>query len=93
MQIGYNYRFAPNWLVGIETDFQWSDLNGSSNGAFSFVGGRAAHTIVANERLHSFGTVRGRLGFLPTANWLVYGTGGFAYGRVEQQATLTNISA
>jgi outer membrane immunogenic protein len=34
--------------------------------------------------------VRGRLGFLITPNWLVYGTGGFAYGRVEQTWTLTN---
>ena len=92
LQIGYNYRFAPNWLVGIETDFQWSNLNGNSDGAFNFVGGRGTHTIFANERLRSFGTVRGRFGFLPTANWLVYGTGGFAYGWVEQQATLTNIS-
>lgn len=93
LQIGYNFQFAPNWLVGIETDFLWSDLNGSSNGAFSFVGGAAAHTSSANERINWFGTVRGRLGYLVTTNLLVYGTGGFAYGEVEQQATVTNVSA
>jgi len=81
--------------VGIETDFQWSDLNGSSNGAFNFAGGwgTAPHTSSANERINWFGTVRGRLGYLATPNWLVYGTGGFAYGRVERQATITNVSA
>ena len=93
LQIGYNFQFAPNWLVGIETDFQWSDLNGNSNGAFSFVRGAAPHTSSADERINWFGTVRGRLGYLVTSNWLVYGTGGFAYGRVEQQATVTNVSA
>ena len=33
------------------------------------------------------------MGLLVTPNWLVYGTGGFAYGGVEQQATVTNVSA
>ena len=92
LQVGYNYQFAPRWLVGVEVDFQWSDLNGSSNGAFSFIRGAAPHTSSANERINSFGTVRGRLGYLVTPNWLVYGTGGFAYGGVEQQATVTNVS-
>ena len=93
LQTGYNYQFAPNWLVGIETDFQWSDLNGSSNGAFSFVGGTVPHTSSANERINWFGTVRGRAGYLVTPDLLVYGTGGLAYGEVEQQATVTNVSA
>ena len=47
---------------------------------------------LANERINWFGTVRGRLGLLVTPNWLVYGTGGFAYGGVEQQSTVTNVS-
>ena len=34
--------------------------------------------------------MRGRLGFLITPNWLVYGTGGFAYGRVEQTYAFIN---
>ena len=92
-QFGYNFQFAPNWLVGIETDVQWSDMNGNSNGAFSFVRGAVPHTSSADERINWFGTVRGRLGYLVTPNWLVYGTGGFAYGSVEQQATVTNVSA
>jgi outer membrane immunogenic protein len=33
--------------------------------------------------------VRGRLGFLPTDRLLIYGTGGFAYGRVEANSVLT----
>ena len=43
---------------------------------------------MASQNLEWFGTVRGRLGFLPTTNLLVYGTGGFAYGRVHENVTL-----
>jgi|SRR5215470_9284760 len=34
LQLGYNYQFAPSWLVGIETDFQGSDLNDSVSNTF-----------------------------------------------------------
>ena len=44
-----------------------------------------------DERLKWFGTVRGRLGYLPFDNLLTFITGGFAYGRVER--TVTMISA
>jgi outer membrane immunogenic protein len=41
-----------------------------------------------SERLDWFGTVRGRVGIAPINNLLLFGTGGFAYGRVEDAATL-----
>jgi outer membrane immunogenic protein len=50
----------------------------------------AVPTQIATE--HSvtwFGTVRGRLGFLPTDRLLIYGTGGFAYGRVAANSALS----
>jgi outer membrane immunogenic protein len=40
--------------------------------------------------LRWFGTVRGRLGFLPIDHLLIYGTGGFAYARIDQSASYTN---
>jgi outer membrane immunogenic protein len=36
--------------------------------------------------------VRGRLGYLPTNNLLIFGTGGFAYGRAAQHVAYTNAS-
>jgi hypothetical protein len=49
-----------------------------------------ATNIAAQQRLDSFGTVRARLGVLPTDRLLVYGTGGFAYGRIKENVTLTS---
>ena len=28
-QFGYNWQFQRNWLVGLETDFDWSGIKGS----------------------------------------------------------------
>jgi outer membrane immunogenic protein len=45
--------------------------------------------IVTEHKVTWFGTVRGRLGFLPTDRLLIYGTGGFAFGRIEANSLLT----
>jgi outer membrane immunogenic protein len=29
LQLGYNWQCSPKWLVGIETDFNWTDFKGS----------------------------------------------------------------
>lgn len=42
------------------------------------------------EQIKWFGTVRARLGWLPGQNLLVYGTGGFACGRVERFGSYVN---
>lgn len=41
------------------------------------------------NKLPWFGTFRGRIGFTPTERWLVYATGGLAYGEVETVDSLT----
>lgn len=84
-QLGYDWRFNRNWLAGLETDFDWSGMKGSSfsggldNGmpVFPF-----SNTVT--EKVDWFGTVRARLGYLPMDNLLTYFTGGFAYGRIDR---------
>jgi outer membrane immunogenic protein len=39
-----------------------------------------------SQELPWFGTVRGRIGYAQ-AGWLLYATGGYAYGRVDTNAT------
>jgi outer membrane immunogenic protein len=82
LQLGYNYQFNRSWLVGLETDFDWTGMKGS--GSTPYFSGLEISS--AEERVKWFGTVRGRLGYLPTDNLLAYVTGGFAYGKVEQSA-------
>lgn len=67
-QIGYNWQFAPNWVFGVEADLQGSNIESDFAGI--------------NSSLNMWGTVRGRIGYAFN-NVLLYGTGGFAYGRNE----------
>jgi opacity protein-like surface antigen len=61
---------APNFLLGIEADVDGTSLSGS---ALSPSGADRG-----NAKIDAFGTVRGRVGFTQN-NWLLYGTGGFAW--------------
>jgi outer membrane immunogenic protein len=88
LQAGYNWQASPSLVAGLEADFQGSAINGTAvNPTFS-LGGNPAQ-ISSEHKTTWFGTVRGRLGFLPTDRLLVYGTGGFAFGQVEASSALT----
>jgi outer membrane immunogenic protein len=87
LQLGYNWQFNRNWLAGLETDFNWSDIKGSGTTSVMLAG--FPNTVSFDERIKWFGTVRARLGYLPTSSLLTYVTGGFAYGRVERSGNYT----
>lgn len=94
-QAGYNWQINRNWVAGIETDFDWSGIKGT--GASNFVLGINGDTspaeFVAEQRIRWFGTLRARLGYLPTSNLLLYGTGGLAYGRIHENVALNSPTA
>jgi outer membrane immunogenic protein len=79
-QIGYNWVTAPNWLVGLEADFQGSGQKGSVSFK-SFTVLPAVDTV--GVKLDWFGTVRARVGYIVNNSNLWYVTGGYAYGRTE----------
>lgn len=90
-QIGYNWQLNTNWLVGVEADFDWSGIKGT--GISNSITGPAGPpgtptTFVTDESVKYFGTVRGRLGFIPTAPLLIYATGGLAYGKVTENSVM-----
>ncbi len=68
--LGYNYQFAPNWLVGVEGEFgtlgisrtfkEWNDA------------------IIAGSKASGYGTLRARVGYV-TGPSLLYLTGGAAF--------------
>jgi outer membrane immunogenic protein len=74
-QVGYNWQMS-SFLAGIEADIQGSGVKGSFTDAFNFP--------VIEQRLSWFGTLRGRIGVTVTPEFLIYGTGGLAFGRVEE---------
>jgi outer membrane immunogenic protein len=84
-QAGYNWQMQ-NVLAGIEADIQSSSQAKDSTflGTNIFANGDppSTTTITYTDRLRWFGTLRARAGVIPADRWLVYATGGFAYGRV-----------
>jgi outer membrane immunogenic protein len=89
-QVGYNWQFNSLWLAGVEADYQWSDLTGTGNSPFRLIGGTGTSTMTATETVHSFGTLRARLGALPFQSLLLYGTAGLAVGQASENLTLTS---
>jgi outer membrane immunogenic protein len=84
--IGYNFQLTPNWVAGVEADLS-SGISGSfgpgnlgqPNGAGWGCGSGPCVTDIK-----WFGTLRGRLGYAVN-NWLLYGTGGFAWGKLKSE--------
>jgi outer membrane immunogenic protein len=89
-QIGFNWQWNKWLVLGIESDFQGTDMEGSDisspieriDGTFEPSG----TFLAAHERLQWFGSTRGRIGISPWCRWLFYGTGGVAYGNVDYSA-------
>jgi outer membrane immunogenic protein len=91
-QLGYNWQLERRWVVGLEADINDSGISGSGTGtsALQNIPGVAfVNNLASTQKLDWFGTVRGRVGFLATDDLLLFGTGGFAYGRVKQSDTYT----
>jgi outer membrane immunogenic protein len=88
LQVGYDWQINQRWLLGLETDFDWSRIKGSGSSNFLLAANPA--TFSASEDVTRFGTARARFGFLPTSTLLAYVTGGLAYGRVDENAALNS---
>jgi len=79
-QIGFNWNLSPSWVVGLVADFQGSGIKDSATNTVTPPG--FLTSLQSNsEQIDWFGTLRAKLGFALN-NWLLYGTGGLAYGRV-----------
>jgi len=87
VEAGYNWQWS-NWLLGVEADFSLAGMNGRASGT-SFLTTAFTQTTTAEQSTDWYGTVRGRVGWLATPNLLLFGTGGFAYGRVRDSADYT----
>lgn len=83
---GYNWQFAPTWVVGIEGDWQWSASRSSACRQTS-ISSEACNDngfgfVTINSDTRSIGTARARFGW--TADRvMIYGTGGVAFTDVR----------
>lgn len=72
-QVGVQAQWG-HWVAGVEGTLSWADLGETRNSAV------AARTSTIDIR--QIGTIVGRLGWAWN-RWMIYGKGGFAYGRVH----------
>jgi outer membrane immunogenic protein len=88
---GYDWLAGSNWLLGLETDFSFSGMSGQATGPTSLLltSFNVTQSTAATQSTDWYGTVRGRAGWLATPNLLLFGAGGFAYGRSNASATYT----
>src|SRR6478609_1661974 len=56
VQAGFDYQFAPNWVLGAEAQYSW--LSGGNNNGVLFPGG----TLVTSNS-DQLGSVTGRIGY------------------------------
>jgi outer membrane immunogenic protein len=91
VQVGYSWQFASSWVIGLVADLQTSNLHGY--GAGYSPPNLNAQTVQTNDaKIGWIGTARGKVG-MAVNNWLFYGTGGLAYGRVRSTVAFTCYSA
>jgi opacity protein-like surface antigen len=79
-QAGYNWQYA-RVVAGLEIDGSATGIRGNS---LTVTSGTQTETLSDNVKY--LGTVRGRLGWTPAGNWLLYGTGGLAWERVHRSS-------
>jgi outer membrane immunogenic protein len=72
VQAGYNWQF-DQMIVGLETDIQGAGIKSDVE-----IDGRGAEA-----KINWFGTTRARLGYTPVDRFMVYATGGVAYGKIK----------
>jgi outer membrane immunogenic protein len=90
-QIGYNYQMTPMFVAGIEADIQASDMGSTVAYMTPSLQPAGGFTGINNAKnIDWFGTARARIGVVVPgySNFLVYGTGGFAYGYVNNTVGL-----
>jgi outer membrane immunogenic protein len=85
VQVGADYQFAPNWVLGVEGQYSWL---GSNNNTVAFTSGGTGYVFTNNQR--ALGSVTGRLGY----TWgpaMLYVKGGYAYS--DNSETLVALGA
>jgi outer membrane immunogenic protein len=73
-QIGCDYQGPSNWLIGVQGDFDWTNVHERDH----FSSGPVGETV--DSKIDWFASATARLGYA-SGPWLVYGKGGAAWIR------------
>jgi outer membrane immunogenic protein len=81
-QIGCDYQFAGNWVIGVQGMFDGSDLKADTTSA-------ALAPLTLHGSIPWFATATARLGYAVVPNWLVYAKGGGAWTHTDSSLFVT----
>jgi opacity protein-like surface antigen len=86
VQLGYNYKLAPAWLVGIEGELDWTSAQGKNN----FVDTTGAGTALSvTSDHHWYDTLSGRLGYV-MGPLMLYAKGGGAWMNADYRGEVNS---
>lgn len=101
LQAGYNVQTGV-FVFGFETDIQVTGQKGDTQSAVTLTSQNLClspcvpppPTVTkapfdTTQKLPWFGTFRGRVGVTPSDGWLLYATGGLAYGEIKTSTAFT----
>jgi outer membrane immunogenic protein len=71
-QVGCDYQFTSNWVIGVEGNFSWADISGSATVPFDL------GDTSFDAKTDWLASVTGRLGYA-WDRWLLYAKGGPAW--------------
>ncbi len=93
VQAGYNWQFAPHWVLGAEGDYSRTRMNSSLTAIPQQIAPpipRPDQPTTWSRNLTWLASARARLGYTVTPNVLLYGTGGAAWGGFDYNASFVN---
>jgi opacity protein-like surface antigen len=85
-QTGFNKQFG-SFVIGAIADYDFvggATAKQSASGAYQGVG----YNLAQSQQLRSLGTIRGRIGFTPVDDMLIYATAGLAFGQTQASSSL-----
>jgi outer membrane immunogenic protein len=86
VQVGADYQFAPNWVLGVEGQYSWL---GDNNNSVAFTGTGLGYVYTNNQR--ALGSVTGRIGY----TWgpaMLYAKGGYAFSDNSETLLLGTVA-
>jgi outer membrane immunogenic protein len=90
-QVGCDYQFASNWVVGAAGDFSWASIDGETNDPF-FAGKTPGVPLSLHSRTDFLASATGRVGYA-WDRYLVYAKGGAAWSHDKYQVNNFNCTA
>jgi outer membrane immunogenic protein len=88
-QAGFNWQFAPQWVIGVEGEYSKTGIHGTTSEPSPGVPGR---TISTFHDIDNIASVSGRLGYAFN-NVLLYGKGGVAWADFSNRSSSVGAGA